>query len=114
MTDSLLEARARVVHDLIARGLDSAAAVDVVEEVVSERRWWVEQWPDGAVFVAGQVAQDVQDRLLDRHGRRWPLCRSCDSLDEHALRVVPELGAEAHWVCESAGLLVADLGRLGG
>lgn len=114
MTDSLLEARARVVHDLTARGLDSAAAVDVVEEVVTERRWWVEQWPDGAAFVAGQVAQDVQDRLLDRHGWRWPLCTSCDSLDEHALRVDPELGPAPRWVCESAALAVADLGRLGG
>ena len=42
VTDALLEARARVLHDLAARGLDTAAAVSVVDEVLTARRWWVD------------------------------------------------------------------------
>ena len=73
MTDAILAARALVVHDLAARGVDSARTVSIVDDVLSERRWWVEQWPDGAAYVACLVAQDVQEALLDYIGR-WPLC----------------------------------------
>lgn len=31
---------------------------------------------------------------------------------EHALRVSPELGADPHWVCEEAGIVVAPVGGL--
>ncbi|MGN6330616.1 MAG: hypothetical protein ACTHOD_03065 [Motilibacteraceae bacterium] len=106
--DPLLRARALVLHDLAAYGAATADVVDLVEDVVSERRWWVEQWPSGAEFVAGQVAQDVQDRLLDTEGR-WPTCR----LHEDApLAVEPELGPDPHWVCPEGCGVVAPLGAL--
>jgi hypothetical protein len=111
-TDPLLEARARVLHDLAARSLDSATAVDVLEDVVTERRWWVGEWPDGESYVAGQVAQDVQDRLLDAHIGRWPRCVACDETDVHELPVYPELGPEPCWRCEKSGIIVAALGEL--
>ncbi|HEU0213061.1 MAG TPA: hypothetical protein VFR13_03170 [Jiangellaceae bacterium] len=110
--DPLLEARARVLHDLGARGLDSAAAVDVLEDVVTERRWWVGEWPDGASYVAGQVAQDVQDRLLDGQISRWPRCTACDDTDPHELHIEPELGQDPRWLCEKSGIVVAALGEL--
>lgn len=111
-TDVILEVRAHVLHDLAARGLDSAPVVDVLEDALTERRWWVEQWPDGAEYVAGQVAQDVQDRLLDAQISRWPRCTACDQTDVHELRVSPDLGPDPHWVCELSGITVAPLGRL--
>ena len=69
----LHRARALVLADLAADGVADAAVVSLVEDAVAQRRWWVEQWPDGAEFVAGLVAQDVQDALFERHGR-WPVC----------------------------------------
>jgi hypothetical protein len=111
-TDSLLDARARVLHDLAARGLDTAEAVDVLEDAVTERRWWVGEWPDGASYVAGQVAQDVQDQLLDRGLWRWPRCTACDETDPHALRIDPDLGPDPRWRCEKSGIVVAPLGEL--
>lgn len=111
-TDALLEARAKVLHDLGARGLDSANAVDLLEDAVTERRWWVDQWPDGASFVAGQVAQDVQDRLLDGGLGRWPRCTACDETDPHELRIKPELGPDPRWLCDKSGIVVAGLGEL--
>jgi hypothetical protein len=110
--DPLLEARARVLHDLTARGLDSADVVDVLEDVVTERRWWVGQWPEGESYVAGQVAQDVQDRLLDAHVGRWPRCVSCDETDTHELHIEPQLGPEPCWRCDKSGTVVAALGEL--
>ena len=32
----------------------------------AERRWWLEQWPAGEEFIAGLIAQDVQEQLADR------------------------------------------------
>jgi len=110
--DVLLSARALVLHDLAARALDSASAVDVLDSALSERRWWVEQWPDGAAYVSGQVAQDVQEGLLDAQIGRWPLCTACDHLDAHELRIEPELGSDPHWVCEKSSLSVSPLGEL--
>lgn len=110
--DVLLDARALVLRDLRARGFDSAAAVDVLEDVLAERRWWIEQWPDGAPYLAGQVAQDVQDRLLDARLGRWPRCAACDQVTVHELRISPELGSEPQWVCEESGISVAPLGSL--
>ncbi|HEY9350909.1 MAG TPA: hypothetical protein VIP75_09475 [Acidothermales bacterium] len=111
-TDPLLDARARVLHDLAARGLDSADVVDVLEDVVTERRWWVGEWPDGESYVAGQVAQDVQDRLLDARIGRWPRCVACDDTDRHELHIDPELGPEPRWRCDKSGIVVAALGEL--
>lgn len=112
LEQALHAARARVLADLIAREVAQADVVSMVEESVLQRRWWVEQWPDGAAFVAGLVAQDVQDALLERFGR-WPLCPVCVAGDPHALEVEPELGPDPHWVCHQAGVRVAAVGGLG-
>ncbi|WP_327682930.1 hypothetical protein [Streptomyces sp. NBC_00467] len=108
---ALHTARSLVLADLAARDVADAAVVSLVEEAVTHRRWWVEQWPEGVEYVAGLVAQDVQDALLERYGR-WPLCPVCDAGDPHALDVEPELGADPHWVCGKAGVVVARVGGL--
>ncbi|MER7486501.1 hypothetical protein ABTY20_11490 [Streptomyces sp. NPDC126497] len=113
LEQSLHAARALVLADLAAREVAEADVVSLVEESVAHRRWWVEQWPDGAGFLPGLVAQDVQDALLERHGR-WPLCPVCDVGDPHALEVEPELGPDPHWVCHKAGVRVSPVGALGG
>ena len=110
--DPLLNARARLLHDLAARGLDSADVVDLLEDVVTERRWWIGEWPDGGSYVAGQVAQDVQDRLLDARIGRWPRCVACDETEAHELHIDPELGPEPRWRCDKSGIVVAALGEL--
>lgn len=111
-TDSLLHARALVLHDLQACGAADAGIVSMVEDVVAGRRWWVDQWPEGAAYVAGQVAQDVQDRLFDER-TRWPACpRHAEAAEGHELRISPDLGPQPHWVCETDGVVVAALGTL--
>jgi hypothetical protein len=110
--DVMLVARALVLRDLGARRLDVAAAVDVLDAALTERRWWVEQWPEGAAFVAGQLAQDVQDRLLDAGVGRWPSCEPCTEDEPHELRIEPDLGPDPQWVCEKTGRPVAPLGAL--
>lgn len=112
LEQSLHTARALVLADLAADEVAAADVVSLVEESVVQRRWWVEQWPQGAEFVAGLVAQDVQDALLERYGR-WPLCPVCGSGDPHALDVEPELGPDPHWVCHKAGVKIAAVGSLG-
>lgn len=112
--DALLAARARIVHDLAAYAMDTAETVSMVDEVLASRRWWVEQWPEGAPYVACLVAQDVQEALLETVGR-WPLCcrgHDEDDLPPHELRVDPDLGDDPHWVCEEAGSVVAAVGAL--
>ncbi len=111
LEQSLHAARARVLADLVAGEVAEADVVSLVEDSIAQRRWWVEQWPDGAAFVAGLIAQDVQDALLERYGR-WPLCPVCGSGDPHALDVEPELGPDPHWVCHKAGVKVASVGSL--
>ncbi|BDH03173.1 MULTISPECIES: hypothetical protein [Streptomyces] len=111
LEQALHAARALVLADLMASGVAEADVVSLVEESLTQRRWWVEQWPEGADFVAGLVAQDVQDALLDRQGR-WPLCPACGTGDPHALDVEPELGPDPHWVCHEAGVDVAAVGSL--
>ncbi|MGH3423094.1 MAG: hypothetical protein ACRDO8_00115 [Nocardioidaceae bacterium] len=109
--DVLLEARAKVLHDLEVRGFADATVVSLLERTLDERRWWVEQWAEGAPFVPGLVAQDVQDTLLDSVGR-WPSCRACGETAEHALCIEPPLGENPHWVCDEGGIVVAPLGSL--
>ncbi|MEV2254845.1 hypothetical protein AB0I94_30450 [Streptomyces sp. NPDC050147] len=111
LEQALHAARALVLADLVAREVAQAEVVSLVEESVAHRRWWVEQWPEGVEYVAGLVAQDVQDALLERYGR-WPLCSVCGTGDPHALEVEPELGPDPHWVCGKAGVVVAPVGRL--
>ncbi|MER6101721.1 hypothetical protein ABT115_05070 [Streptomyces sp. NPDC001832] len=113
LEQALHTARALVMADLTAGDVAEAGIVSLVEDAVSHRRWWVEQWPDGASFVVGLVAQDVQDALLERYGR-WPLCPVCDAGDPHALDVEPELGPDPHWVCTKAAVAVAPVGSLSG
>ncbi|MFJ9560091.1 hypothetical protein ACIRQQ_08625 [Streptomyces fuscichromogenes] len=113
LEQALHAARALVLADLVAGEVAEADVVSLVEDSVVQRRWWVQQWPDGAEYVAGLVAQDVQDALLERYGR-WPLCPVCGSGDPHALDVEPELGPDPHWVCHKAGVKVASVGALAG
>ncbi|WP_371653402.1 MULTISPECIES: hypothetical protein [unclassified Streptomyces] len=112
LEQSLHAARALVLADLAARDVAQADVVSLVEDAVTHRRWWVEQWPDGLEYVAGLVAQDVQDALLEKYGR-WPICPVCHDGDPHALDVEPELGPDPHWVCGKAGVKVAPVGGLG-
>ncbi|MET3962466.1 hypothetical protein ABIE44_002400 [Marmoricola sp. OAE513] len=109
--DPIVSARALVLHDLEATGVADPETVSLLEESVAHRAWWVEQWPGGHQFVAGLVAQDVQDGLLERSGR-WPLCPACED-STHALHVDPDLGGpDPTWVCEEAGIVVAPVGSL--
>ncbi|MFE7115588.1 hypothetical protein ACFU99_09220 [Streptomyces sp. NPDC057654] len=113
LEQSLHTARALILADLVAGDVAEADVVSLVEDAVAHRRWWVEQWPQGVEFVAGLVAQDVQDALLERYGR-WPLCPVCvGEGNPHALDIEPELGPDPHWVCGKAGVVVAPVGRLG-
>jgi hypothetical protein len=109
--DPLLRARALVLQDLAAQRLQDARTVSMVDDCVSQRRWWLEQWPDGASFVEGLVAQDVQDALFDE-ACRWPVCESCPDPIEHSLAIEPELGPDPHWVCSESGAVIAPLGAL--
>ena len=110
--DTLMTARALVLHDLEATQAADPLTVSALEEAVTTRRWWTSQWEEGRQYVAGLIAQDVQDALLERVGR-WPRCRACDPLDPHALSIHPELGGpDPTWVCESSGIAVAPLGKL--
>ncbi|MDX2530135.1 hypothetical protein PV733_32325 [Streptomyces europaeiscabiei] len=112
LEQALHAARALVLADLAAGKVAEADVVSMVEDSVVQRRWWVEQWPDGVAYVGGLVAQDVQDALLERYGR-WPLCPVCGDGDPHALDVEPELGPDPRWVCHKAGVRVAAVGALG-
>ena len=110
--DVLLAARALVLHDLEVTSRADPVSVSALEEAVTTRRWWASQWQEGKQYVAGLIAQDVQDALLQQVGR-WPMCRPCDQLDPHSLYIHPELGGpEPTWVCEQSGIAVAPLGRL--
>ena len=110
--DPLMTARALVLHDLEVTGATNPDSVSLLESALTTRRWWTSQWEEGLVYVAGLVAQDVQDALLEHVGR-WPLCRACDELDPHALYIHPELGGpDPTWVCENSGIAVAPLGKL--
>lgn len=109
--DPVVTARALVLHDLEATGVADAEVVSLLEDAVSQRAWWLEQWPAGHQFVTGLVAQDIQDALLERAGR-WPLCPTCED-STHALYVDPDLGGpDPTWVCEQAGVAVARVGSL--
>lgn len=115
MVDTVfLAARAAVLADLTARHHASVQAVSALEDALEQRRWWAGQWPEGMVYVAGLVAQDVQDALFESLGR-WPLCLTCEDAPEHPLYIQPDLGGpDPVWVCEESGTEVAALGRLGG
>jgi hypothetical protein len=109
--EALLTARARVLHDLEASGAADVVSVSALESALAERRWWVAGWDEGPAYVAGLVAQDLQDQLLEQRGR-WPLCPRCEHAT-HALYIHPDLGGpDPVWVCEETGQEVAALGEL--
>ena len=109
----IFSARALVLADLAARGRATPEAVSVLEDAMSQRTWWAEQWPEGEPYVAGLVAQDVQDALFEHVGR-WPVCNDCgDHAPLHVLYIQPDLGGpDPMWVCEESGQAVAPLGHL--
>lgn len=110
----LLAARAALVRDLQSSGAADKTSVSIVEAAVAARRWWLEQWPAGAPYLAGQVAQDVQDALLPVIGR-WPPCPLHeDDAEPHELRITPDLGRDPHWFCEDHEISLAPLGALEG
>lgn len=109
--DAAVRARALVLADLTATGATEPETVSILEDAVAQRRTWAQAWPEGAVYVPGLVAQDVQDRLLDIRGR-WPLCPVCEDAT-HAVFIHPDLGGpDPAWVCEVSGRPVAPLGSL--
>lgn len=108
----LIDARARVLADLSARQLATAVAVSALEDACVAREWWAQQWPEGQVYVAGLVAQDVQDALFEEAGR-WPMCLDCTEGPVHSLYIQPDLGGpDPVWVCEETGTVAAGLGFL--
>jgi hypothetical protein len=109
--DPLLSARALVLRDLAAEGRLDPHTVSLVEDCIAQRRWWLAQWAAGADFIAGLVAQDVQDMLFDEE-TRWPLCETCAEPVVHSLAIEPELGPDPHWVCSASGSVIAALGHL--
>lgn len=110
--DLILIARAVVLADLDARHRATPSAVDALEDALAQRQWWAEQWPEGRVYVAGLVAQDVQDALFEA-GERWPLCERCTDAPEHSLYIQPDLGGpDPVWMCEETECGSTPLGRL--
>lgn len=109
----LIDARGRVLADLSARNQATAVAVSALEDACVAREWWARQWPEGQVYVAGLVAQDVQDALFEVAGR-WPTCLDCVGAPEHSLYIQPDLGGpDPVWVCEESETIAAGLGFLG-
>ena len=86
-----------------------------VDAAVAHRRWWLQQWPDGAPHVLGLLAQDVQEQV-HRRDPSWPVCPepSCPERGRHALFVEPDLGPDPFWTCHRTGLPVAAVGALRG
>lgn len=110
--DLMLTARAAVLADLTARKQATPSAVDALEEALAQRQWWAEQWPEGREYVAGLVAQDVQDALFEA-GLRWPLCLHCAEAPAHSLYIQPDLGGpDPMWICEESAQASAPLGHL--
>ena len=102
---TLDSAREAVAHDL------HGAFQPLLDDAVAGRRWWLQQWPDGAAHVPGLLAQDVQEAVHAQADPDWPLCPTCR---DHPLFVEPDLGPDAFWVCHRSGLPVAEVGLLPG
>ena len=109
--DPLLNARALVLADLAAQGLVDPHTVSLSRTAWRSAAGGCRSGQQGASFIDGLVAQDVQDALFDE-ARRWPLCVGCADPVEHSLSIEPELGPDPHWVCSESGYVVAPLGRL--
>jgi hypothetical protein len=100
--DELEAARGLVLRDL--EGTHEA----LLDAAVEKRRWWVEQWAEGAELLPCLLAQDVQEAVHETNPT-WPLC---SEHRDHALVVEPDLGTDPFWVCERSGLPVAAVGSL--
>jgi hypothetical protein len=102
VTDALAQARAALLQD-------APSYADLVEQAVDGRRWWLEEWPDGAPHLLCLVAQDLQEAV---HQTREPLWPQCQEHQDHPLLVEPDLGPDPFWVCHRTGLPVAPVGSL--
>jgi len=109
VTDAVEQARAAVAHD-VGPGWD-----DALDAAAAHRRWWLDQWPEGAPHVLGLLAQDVQEAVHARDPS-WPVCPepTCPERGRHALFVEPDLGPDPFWTCLETGLPVAAVGQLPG
>ncbi|MCU1587787.1 MAG: hypothetical protein JWN31_1280 [Frankiales bacterium] len=96
------EAREAVLRDLDGRH------VELVDQAVEQRRWWLSQWEDGAPFILCLLAQDVQENVHEVDPM-WP---PCDEHEDHCLLVEPDLGTDPFWVCPRSGLPIAAVGSL--
>ena len=103
----------RQAVEAVSRDLPPLRAGEL-EAAVQHRRWWLEQWPDGAAYVLGLLAQDVQE-AVHASDPDWPACPepTCPAVHAHALFVEPDLGADPFWTCHRTGLPVAPVGQLG-
>jgi len=86
-----------------------------VAAAVEHRRWWLAQWADGAPYVLGLLAQDVQE-AVHAHDPLWPACleTSCPERLAQPMFVEPDLGPDPFWTCHRTGLPVAAVGQLRG
>jgi hypothetical protein len=100
---SLQDARAAVLRDLADPSYD-----ELVDRCVEQRRWWVQEWPDGEQFLLCLLAQDVQEAVRETD----PLWPRCAEHGDHPLFVEPDLGTDPFWVCERSGLPVAPVASL--
>ena len=82
---------------------------DLVEAAAQQRRWWLDEWPDGAPYILCLLAQDVQEAVQEAVDPQWPLC---PEHRDHPLLVEPDLGPDPFWVCHRTGLPVAQVGSL--
>ncbi len=95
-------------RDDVARDLADPAYEPLLMAAVEDRRWWIEQWPDGADLLVCLLAQDVQEAVHVREPL-WPLC---PEHGDHPLFVEPDLGPDPFWVCHRTGLPIAAVGNL--
>lgn len=97
----------------VTRDVADARWSPVVDAAVEHRRWWLEQWADGAPHVLGLLAQDVQEAVHARDAE-WPSCTepTCPAVGGHPLLVEPDLGPDPFWTCHRTGLPVAPVGEL--
>lgn len=107
--ESLTLAASSLQSDLEHTGRWSERSRDALAAALAGRREWVAAWPQGADFVPGLVAQDLQESLHADVDRDWP---TCPEHGDHALFIEPDLGADPFWVCEVSGLPVAPIGGL--
>jgi hypothetical protein len=109
-TVEAVDATAEVLAQATATVLrDCPQHPHLVEAAAEERRWWLDEWPDGAAYILCLLAQDVQESVQAKVDPDWPLC---PEHGDHALLVEPDLGPDPFWVCHRTGLPVAQVGSL--